>query len=482
VTLAPDACYRALASRNPRFDGRFFVGVLSTGVYCRPICPARTPLRRNCRFFRSAAAAAESGFRPCRRCRPEAAPGSAAWSGTSAAVGRALRLIDGGALDRGSVEDLAATVGIGERHLRRLFLEHVGASPGCVARTRRVHFAKKLLDETSLPVTEVAHAAGFASIRRFNAAMQDAYHAAPRELRRRGRRTADADGGLTLRLAVRPPFAWRQIAAYLGPRSIPGAEAVGTRGYRRAVAVGEQIGTIELGPGPDERHLALRIPAALAPGLAGLSSRARRLCDLDADPSAILAHLRRDPALRPHLPGRGGLRAPGAWSGHELAVRAILGQQVSVAGATTLAGRLVARFGRPLPEPDAELTALFPYPATLADAPLESIGLPRQRATAIRALAGALATGTLDLDAPADPAAAREQLLELPGVGPWTAEYVALRALGEPDAFPSSDLGLRKALASGSTPLATRELERAAEAWRPWRSYAAMALWTSPRA
>ena len=477
MTLDPDVCYRALASRDARFDGRFFVAVASTGIYCRPICPARTPLRRNCRFFAAAAAAAEAGFRPCRRCRPEASPASAAWHGTSAVVTRALRLVAEGALDTGSVAELAARVGSGERHLRRLFAEHVGASPLQVAETRRVHFAKQLLDETALPVTQVAHAAGFASVRRFNAAMREAWGAPPRSLRRSARALRGAE--VVLRLGVRPPFDAKALLGYLAARAIPGVEEVSGGAYRRSVALGDDAGVIEVRPDPDALRLQLHVPASLARHVGVIAARVRRLFDLDADLAPIAAQLRRDPELAARLRRRPGLRVAGAWSGFELAVRAILGQQVTVAGATTLAGRLVATFGKPLAAPVGSVHALAPSPAALAAGDVASIGIPRARAEALRALACALRDGSLDLEGRLDPDEAVRRLEALPGIGPWTAQYVALRALGAPDAFPASDLGLRRALGEGGGPLSARALEARAEAWRPWRGYAAMLLWTT---
>jgi AraC family transcriptional regulator of adaptative response / DNA-3-methyladenine glycosylase II len=479
VQLDPAVCYRALASRDARFDGRFFTGVASTGVYCRPVCPARTPLLRNCRFFASAAAAAQAGFRACRRCRPEAAPGSAAWQGTSAAFGRALRLVADGALDRGDVDALAASVGTGGRQLRRWFEEHLGASPVAVAQTRRVHFAKKLLDETQLPITEVAFAAGFASVRRFNTAMRAAFGAAPRELRRRPATRAAAPGAaLSLRLALRPPFDGEALLAFLAARALPRVEHVADGVYRRSIALAGESGVIEARFAPGAREVVLTLPAGLARHASRVVARARRLFDLDADPAPIAAQLRADPALAAKLARHAGLRVPGAWSGFELAVRAILGQQVTVAGARTLAGRLVDAFGETLAAPDGGVAKLFPSAAALATADLARVGLPRARAAALAALARAVAEGALDLEGGLAPEVARERLLALPGIGPWTAEYVALRALGEPDAFPASDLGLRRALGA-RRPLSARGLAARAEAWRPWRGYAAVLLWSA---
>jgi AraC family transcriptional regulator, regulatory protein of adaptative response / DNA-3-methyladenine glycosylase II len=475
-----DVCYRALRSRDARFDGRLFVGVSSTGVYCRPVCPARTPLLRNCRFYPSAAAAAQAGFRPCRRCRPEAAPGSPAWLGTSAAVSRALRLVAEGALDREGVDALAARVGAGGRHLRRLFEEHLGASPLAVAQTRRVHFAKKLLDETALPITEIAHASGFASLRRFNDAMKRAFRAAPRELRR-GRARIEPAATLTLRLAARPPFDGRAVLAYLALRELPGVEHVAGAVYRRSVEVGGERDVIAVRLDPAFCGVRLELPARLVPEAARIAGRVRRLFDLDADPAPILAQLRRDPALAARLRRLRGLRVPGAWSGFELAVRAVLGQQVTVAGARTLAGRLAATHGRKLEAAEEPITHAFPDAAALAGADLSGLGMPRARAEALRALARAAASGALDLEGGQPPGAVRRALLALPGVGPWTAEYVALRALGEPDAFPASDLGLRRALGPAGQPLATQALEQRSKDWQPWRAYAAILLWSTPR-
>jgi AraC family transcriptional regulator of adaptative response / DNA-3-methyladenine glycosylase II len=477
VLPAPDVCYRALRSRDARFDGRLFVGVASTGVYCRPVCPARTPLPRNCRFFASAAAAAQAGFRPCRRCRPEAAPGSPAWLGTSAAVSRALRLVAEGALDRGGVDELAARVGAGGRHLRRLFEEHLGASPLAVAQTRRVHFAKKLLDETPLPITQIAHAAGFTSLRRFNDAMKRAFGAPPRELRRR-RVRGEAAATLTLRLAARPPFDGRALLAYLTLRELPGVERVSADAYRRSVELGGERGVIAVRLDPAFCGVLLELPARLVPDAARIAGRVRRLFDLDADPAPIEAQLRRDPALAARLRRRRGLRVPGAWSGFELAVRAVLGQQVTVTGACTLAGRLAAAHGRKLEQPAERITHAFPDAAALADADLAGLGLTRARAEALRVLARAAASGALDLEGGQPPEAVRRVLLGLPGVGPWTAEYVALRALGEPDAFPASDLGLRRALGPPGQPLGTQALEQRSKSWQPWRAYAAVLLWS----
>jgi AraC family transcriptional regulator, regulatory protein of adaptative response / DNA-3-methyladenine glycosylase II len=486
-TRQEEALYRAVESRDRRFEGRFVLGVSTTGIYCRPGCPARMPKRPNMRFFACPAAAEQAGFRACLRCRPETSPGTPAWIGTGATVARALRLIGEGGLDDAGVEVLASRLGIGDRHLRRLFAEQLGASPLAVARSRRLHFARKLLDETSLPMTEVALGSGFSSTRRFNDEIRRAFGESPTELRRsRSQKTplASEATGLGLRLAYKPPYAFAALLAFLKARAIPGVEIVDGDRYLRTVSIDGSRGLLEVRPREDEACLELRVSFALSHVLFRVVSRVGQLFDLGADPLVIDDHLRNDPRLARAVDEHPGVRVPGAWDGFELVVRAILGQQISVKGATTLSGRLVARFGEPLAAPvpapgspnsegieAAGLTHLFPTPAALAEADLAAIGLPRARAETIRRLAAAARDGALALDAPSeDPA---RQLTSIPGIGPWTAAYVAMRAHGEPDAFPVGDLALSKAL-GGLTP---REIERRAEAFRPWRAYAAMRLW-----
>jgi AraC family transcriptional regulator of adaptative response / DNA-3-methyladenine glycosylase II len=475
MELDATRCYRALETRDRRFDGRFFTAVRTTGVYCRPVCPAPLPKLRNVVFYPCAAAAEEAGYRPCLRCRPETAPGTPAWNGTSAVVARALRLIDAGALDDGDPDSLAARLGLGERQLRRLFVQHLGAAPARIARARRVHFARRLIDETDLGMTQVALAAGFGSIRQFNEAVRATFHASPTELRER-RRTAPGDGALTIRLPYRPPYAWDAVLAFLAGRATPGIECVADGVYRRTVRLGDEAAAIAIRPDAGSAHVVLTIESGDHLRLVDVVERVRRVFDLGADPHRIGMHLRRDPRLRGLVGRWPGLRVPGAWDPFELAVRAILGQQVTVRGATTLAGRLADRFGAEV-DLGAGLTRLFPLPEALADAPLETIGLPRARAATIRALAGAVAAKRVALDAPegADELAAR--LSTIPGIGPWTAQYVAMRALGEPDAFPASDLGIRAALGNGAGPLSTKDAAAVADAWRPWRAYAVMYLW-----
>jgi AraC family transcriptional regulator of adaptative response / DNA-3-methyladenine glycosylase II len=476
---------RARLSRDPRFDGKFFIAVTTTRIYCRPVCPVPSPRSTNVRYYASAAAAAEDGYRPCLRCRPEAAPGTPAWLGTSAVVRRALRLIQEGALDEASVDSLAASVGIGPRHLHRLFVEHVGASPLTVAHTRRLHFAKRLLDETSLGMAEIASAAGFGSLRRFNQAFQTTYRRAPRDLRRQPRPAAGSDADeVVLRLAFRPPYDWAHLRDFLGRRALPGLERVDERGYARTLATESGHATVCVRPLEGEHALPLRVRGAAPASLFAISSTARRMFDLAADPARISAGLRTDTRLGPLLRHRPGLRIPGAWDPFECAVRAVLGQQVTVDAGVTLASRLVARLGRRIAGGDA-LTHLFPSPAALAAASLEGLGMPAARAAALRALAEAVVTGAVDFQRPADEVIVALQAVR--GIGRWTAQYVALRALGEPDAFPDGDLVLRAAAGGASGPLSARALAERAEAWQPWRGYAVLHLWaevtaSAPRA
>lgn len=488
MELDGNRCYRALRTRDRRFDGRFFTGVTSTGVYCRPICPARTPRRSHCLFFACAAAAEEAGFRPCLRCRPETSPGTPAWQGSSGTVSRALRLIEEGALDREGVEELAGRLGIGARHLRRLFVDHLGAAPLSVALSRRLHLARRLLDETELPIAGIARAAGFRNSRRFNAVFRDRFARTPSETRRarrpKGARTGH--GGIELRLSYRPPLDWPALLAYLEARAVPGVEEVREGTYRRSIEMGGEAGLLGLRLDPGSETIRLSAPTAAAPWLGELTRRVRELCDLSADPAGIEAQLGEDPLLAGPVGRRPGLRVPGAWDRFELAARAVLGQQVTVRGASRLAGRLVRSFGRRLQADGADPRGpshLFPTPERLARArvtTIAAVGLPSARAACLRDLARAVAEGKPLLEPAASLERSLERLTALPGVGDWTAHYIAMRALREPDAFPAGDLGLRRALApEGGRPLSERALTERAEAWRPWRAYAAMHLWTS---
>ncbi len=480
MELKRQVCARAMQSRDARFDGRFFTGVLTTGIYCRPICPAPSPQLKNVEFFPSAAAAAETGLRPCLRCRPESSPGTPAWSGTSATVARAIRLIADGNLDGSNVETLAASLGVSSRHLGRLFRKHVGASPVSVAQTRRIHLAKRLLDESDLPMAQVATAAGFNSIRRFNAALKGCYDRTPSELRRSSGRAADrgAASDLDLRLAFRPPFDWRSVIEFLAARAIPGVEIACTTGYSRTIRLDGHAGYLTVRPLPGTHQLEMSIWFPDTSAIRTIVDRTRRLFDLDAAPDPIARHLGGDPELRSSVRRWPGLRVPGAWDGFEVAVRAILGQQVTVRGATTLTGRLVDRFGTTLEEaPSTGLSKLFPAACDLADADVGCIGIPGSRARAIRCFAEAVADGKLALDGTMDFETFVDVAVALPGIGDWTAQYVAMRALREPDAFPSTDLGLVRAATGSGERITPAALRRRAENWRPWRAYAAMLLW-----
>jgi AraC family transcriptional regulator of adaptative response / DNA-3-methyladenine glycosylase II len=475
-----DRLYEALKSRDGRFDGRFFVGVTSTGVYCRPVCPARTPRRENVRFYACAAAAEAAGFRPCRRCRPETAPGTPAWAGTSATVARAMRLIAEGALDSGDVEILADRLGVGARHLRRLFDRHVGASPLAVARTRRIHFARTLLDDTKLSMADVAFAAGFSSVRRFNTVMRETFGRSPTELRRavRGSERATEEGRLDLKLPFKEPYDWDGLLSYLEARATPGVEQVADGEYRRSFAYDDCRGVLRVRRCPDRPCVILSVPASARRRLMDIAERVRRLFDLGADPLPIAARLGSDPELAPAVQRRPGLRVPGAWDPFELCVRAILGQQVSVRGATTLAGRLAERFGEPIAGVPADgPDLLFPDPTALAEADVAAIGMPGKRAAGLRELARRVRDGELVLSWGECHDRTHAALLAVPGIGEWTAKYVAMRALGQPDVFLAGDLGVRRAMANGSGPPTAAEALARSEKWRPWRAYAVLHLW-----
>lgn len=478
--LDREACYRALRTRDARFDGRFYTAVRTTGIFCRPICPARTPKIENCIFLPSAAAAHQMGFRPCLRCRPEVAPGVGCWRGSAATVGRALHLIAEGAMDGAGVEALADRLGVGARHLRRLFDQHVGASPVSVAQTHRILFAKALISDTGLSMADVAMAAGFGSVRRFNAAIQATYGRPPGALRRSAQAPGATGAGVTLRLPFSPPYDWKAMVEFLAPRAIPGVEQVEADLYRRTVALDRARGVVEVRPVPGAAHLAATIWTNDVSALAAMVARLRRLFDLDADIQAIDAHLAADPTLAPLVAARPGLRVPGAWDGFELAVRAVLGQQVSVRAATTFAGRLAAAHGAPLDlpgSPPGGPDRLFPAPAAVGAADLTAIGLTRARGISLNALGQAMAADHGLLRAYETLEETVAKLTALPGVGPWTAQYVAMRALREPDAFPASDLGLLRAMETPAGRPSPAALAADAEAWRPWRAYAALRLW-----
>jgi AraC family transcriptional regulator of adaptative response / DNA-3-methyladenine glycosylase II len=476
------ACYRAISTRDARFDGRLFVGVRTTGIYCRPICPARTPKLENVSFYASAAAAQEAGLRPCLRCRPETSPDLAFWRGTSNTVSRALALIEAGGLDEADVEGLANRLGVGARQLRRLFHRHVGASPIAVAQTRRVLLAKQLIHETSLPMTEVALASGFNSVRRFNETFQQMFGRSPATLRRIRDKTRREAGALSVRLAYRPPYDWEAMLSFLRARAIPGVEVVSDTIYRRTIALGGNSGVISVAPADKNRvHVLVRFPDMAA--LPQIIARVRRVFDLAADPDMIGAHLALDPALAPLVAARPGLRVPGAWEGFELAVRAIFGQQITVPAATKLLGRLVEAHGVLLPAASKDfegLSHLFPSPARLAAVDIAALGMPKARAMAVTSLAQAISADPTIFSRGASLEQTIAKLRSLPGIGEWTAQYIAMRELREPDAFPAADIGLLRAMATGdcSRPSPAELLSRA-EAWRPWRAYAALHLWAA---
>lgn len=470
---SPEICDRARRAKDARFDGLFFTAVRSTRIYCRPVCPAPTPKQQNIRYYPSAAAATAAGYRPCLRCRPELSP--EIWQrGSEDGVQRALALIAEGALQEGSIEDLAQRLGISSRQLRRQFLASTGATPIAVHTTRRLLLAKQLLTETQLPVTQVALAAGFNSLRRFNAAFAEGCGMAPTRIRRQ--RTETPDNALVLRLGYRPPLDFPAMLAFLAKRAIPGIERVGEDSYERVLGPRDAPGFIRVTADAEKPELRLQITDSDPRSIPDIVRRVRRIFDLDADLGAVHAALRESPLLARGIKQRPGLRVPGGWDGFEVAVRAVLGQQISVAGATTLARRLVESFGEKRQGARDGLDRLFPTPERLRDAALESIGLPKTRAATLRALARAVLDGRIDFRAGQSLQDFVERFVALPGIGPWTAHYMAMRGLGHPDAFPAGDLVLQQVL-GGDKRLGERETEARSQAWRPWRAYAVLHLW-----
>jgi AraC family transcriptional regulator, regulatory protein of adaptative response / DNA-3-methyladenine glycosylase II len=473
----PHICEQARLSRDARFDGLFFTAVSSTGIYCRPVCPAPRPKRENVSYYTNAAAAEAAGFRPCLRCRPELAPGNDSWQRGDHVVARALKLIEHGMLEDESLEALALRVGVGARQLRRLFVDRVGAPPISVHTTRRLLFAKQLLTETAMPVTEVALASGFRSLRRFNAAFLQANRIPPRELRRHPRSAPGA--ALVLRLGYRPPYDFEALLAFLRGRALPGVELVDEHSYARVFGPVDAPGWLRLSAWPDDEHaLRLQLHCPQPAQLLGVVTKLRRMFDLDANPQAIADTFQQDPILAPLIARRPGLRLPGGWDGFEIAVRAILGQQISVAAARTLATRIVQRWGEALPtSPMPGLERLFPSPAALAQADLREIGLTSARAATVRGMAQALLDGRVDFRAEQTLDEFVSRWIALPGIGEWTAHYMAMRALSDPDAFPAADLILRREATTDVVPLSTKALTMRANEWRPWRAYAVMHLW-----
>jgi AraC family transcriptional regulator of adaptative response / DNA-3-methyladenine glycosylase II len=477
MPLDPAICYRALRARDPRFDGRFFVAVSSTRIYCRPVCKVKPPKRENCRFYPSAAAAETGGYRPCLRCRPELAPGNSSVDATTRLAQAAASLIEDGTMNGAGVEALAGRLGVSERHVRRALGAEFGVSPIEFAQTQRLLLAKRLLTDTALPVTEVALASGFGSLRRFNALFRKRYRLNPKQLRRIAPRSGGASvDALRFELAYRPPYDWPGLMAFLGARAVQGVEFVDAKGYRRTVRVlhdkREHRGWIEVTPSSRKPALAVALSPSLAKAAPLVLGRVKALMDLSCHPDEVSRALGELAAEQP------GVRVPGAFDGFEVAVRAILGQQVSVAAARTLAGRFTAAFGSPVETPFAALAGTFPAPeriAALRAGDIARLGMPGSRAQTVLALARAVAREGLELKPHADIERTLDALRALPGVGEWTAQYIAMRALAWPDAFPHTDLGVMKALGEKRP----QKVLAAAEAWRPWRAYAVMHLWRS---
>ncbi len=474
-----ERCYRYMQSRDPRYDGFFVVAVKSTGIYCRPSCPARTPKRTNVRLLPSVAAAQSEGFRACKRCDPDAAPGSPAWNRRSDVAGRAFRLIADGIVDRDGVGGLATRLGYTERHLNRILLAEIGAGPVALARAHRAQSARTLIESTDLGFAQIALGAGFGSVRQFNDTIRDVYARTPTELRRRARgsRPASRAGTVTLRLAARPPFDGAGLIDFLGSRAITGVEEMQGEAYRRVLTLSHGPAIAELTPLASGVRCELQLQDLR--DLTAAVARCRRLLDLDADPAAIAAQLGADPVLAELVRRRPGLRVPRCVDGFEIAVRAVVGQQVSVSAARTVLGRLVAAHGTSLADPAGGLTHSFPSPQAIAGADIRTLPMPSARAAALVDLAGAVADSRIELGPGADPASVVPALLELTGVGPWTAGYVAMRALGDPDVLLPTDVGVRNALDRAGLASDPGSAAKLAERWRPWRSYAMLHLWAS---
>ncbi len=480
MTPEPAALYSAFASRDPRFDGVFYVGVTSTGIYCRPVCTARTPKAANCRFFNSAAAAEKASFRPCLRCRPELAPGNAPVDDGRRIASLLANRIEEGLLDEGaSLEEVAARFGWSSRQIRRMVHKELGVSPIELVLTRRLLLAKQLLTETTLAVTDVAFASGFSSLRRFNDAFSSRYGMPPTRLRRTVNSASDATssrGSLTLQLAYRPPFDWTGMLQFISARVLRGVEWVDGDAYYRTAKLGSYTGWMCVRHAPEKRALLVELTQSLTPVLPAVLGRLRHAFDLSAHPDVIAAKLGETELLADVVARNPGLRVPGAFDGFELAVRAILGQQITVKGATTLAGRFVATLGEPLETPHAGLTHLSPTAERVARASVDelaSLGIIASRARSIIALAKEIAAGRLRLEPGAHPDETIERLIALPGIGTWTAQYIAMRALRWPDAFPKEDVALRKNLGG----VTAARAEALSQVWRPWRSYATLHLW-----
>lgn len=483
ASLENERCSRARYSRDPRFDGLFFTAVKTTGIYCRPICPARAPKEENVVYYETAVAAAQAGYRPCLRCRPEAAPGTPAWRGTETTVSRALGMIRAGSLNEGSLEDLSDRLGITSRYLRQLFTQHLGVSPVAFAQTTRTHFAAQLLEQTRLPITQIALASGFGSIRRFNHVFKETYGKAPRDFKKslvRDEDTQQAQTSCTLKLRYRPPYDWESALAFLSMRCIPGVEWVADKIYTRSFLLGETKGYFSIRHLINDHAFQLTVSANRMDDLMEITARVRRILDLDANPAAIEDVLKGDAIMAPLLERFPGTRLPGAWEPFEFSVRAILGQQISVKAATTIAGRIATRYGETCTNsPMSEITHYFPTPSQLATQDFEGIGLTRTRTKTLMGMVQAVHKGELTLEVGKSLDDFVKAFTALPGIGPWTAQYVAMRGLSEPDAFPESDLGIIKALSPTEERISPKEVKVLAKAWQPWRGYAAILLWRS---
>lgn len=491
MLLNPDDYEDARQSRDARFDGRFFVGVLTTGIYCRPVCPVKVPKKENVQLYKTAAGAAAAGFRPCMRCRPESSPGTPAWAGSSWKVSRALQLIDQGFLDEASVDELADQLEVGPRQLSRLFQNHLGASPVEVAQTRRLHFAKKLIDETDMALSEICFAAGFGSVRRFNAVFDKTYGRSPKELRekRRGIKSkaikskalnsqgnrGEAEKGIHITLTFRPPFDWKSHLAFLAYRSIPGVEVVTETSYGRTISLDGVAGYFQVEFTEGSNAVAVEIHYPESSHLYQIIDRIRSIFDLRADSEQIEQFLAKDKTLKPMVKKFSGLRVPGCWSGFEVAVRAVLGQQVTVKAASTLVSRIAERYGKPIDCPIDGLSHVFPEPEKLQRAKMDNMGIVTQRIAAIRSIATQVTKENLTIDCTTDTDEFVEQICEIKGIGEWTAFYIAMRALNDPNAFPYSDLILRRAVAKEE--LTAKQLLHRSEPWQPWRAYAVILLW-----
>lgn len=472
-----DDCYRALSSRDARFDGRFITGVTSTGIYCRPSCPAVRPKRENVRFFRTAAAAQSAGLRACKRCLPDASPGTPEWNLRGDLVGRAMRLVTDGAVDRLGVAGLARHLAVSERHLHRVLVDELGATPIQLARTRRADTARVLVETTDRSFADIAFASGFGSVRQFNDTIREVFDTTPTAMRAAATHRAPTahTGAITVKLAYRAPLEADHLLRWFATRAVPGVEEVTDRTLRRSLLLPRGTAVAELEPA--DGHVRATLWLEHLADLPAATARCRDLLDLDADPAHIATELARDDVLRRLLGGGHAPRVPGTVDPAELLVRAILGQQVSVAAARTLTGRLVELAGPPLPEPIGGVTHAFPRPPAIAAADLGSIGLTERRAATLRLAVGAIADGSLTLDGAASRAETRARLLAVPGIGPWTTEYVAMRALRDPDAFPATDLVLRRTAERLGLGGSTKELLLRADRWRPFRAYAAQLLW-----